>query len=101
MSITYHVNITTFPGYLQHYQSLIEPNPTQLVNNAQYGGRFIPLSTVETNNSNLTTAIRNMTEEGVVFVGVGLNVSSSVVADLYNAVYPSWRTAAVSAILTT
>ena len=101
LGIAYGVNITTFPGYLQHYQSLIEPNPTQLVNNAQYGGRFIPLSTIEANNDNLTTAVRKITEEGVVFVGVGLNVSSSVVANPYNAVYPSWRTAAMSVILTT
>ena len=101
LGIVYDMNITAFPTYLQHYNTLIEPNPTQLVENGQYGGGFIPLSVIQDNNDNLTAAVRKITEDGVAFVGIALNVSSAVVGDVYNSVHPSWRTAALSVILVT
>lgn len=36
--ITYSLNITEHPNRLQYWQELITPNPTQLAQNAQYGG---------------------------------------------------------------
>ena len=101
LNIKYDLNVTESPSFLEHYNTFIEPNPTQLVQNAQYGGRFIPRSVIEDENDDLTAAIRNTTNEGVTFVGIGLNVSSAVVGNVYNSVMPSWRTAAISAILTT
>ena len=101
IGISYHINITESSTFLEHYEALIEPNPTQLVDNAQYGGRFIPLSVIQETNDALTAVVRNVTQEGVTFVGIGLNVSASVVGDVYNSAHPSWRDAALSVILTT
>ena len=100
LGINYNLNITEFPNFLKFYNELVEPNPTQLVENAQYGGRIIPLSVIENNNRGLTTAVRNITQSGAVFTSIGLNVSSAVVGDVYNSVFPSWRTAAMDVILT-
>ena len=99
LGISYNLNVTEFPSFLDHYNTLIEPNPTQLVENGQYGGRIIPLSVIQDNNVNLTAAIRSITQGGAVFTGIGLNVSSEVVGDVHNAVFPSWRTAALNVIL--
>lgn len=100
VGIKYTNNITEFPNFLQHYDALIEPNPTQLVENGQYGGRFIPRSVIDNRNDDLTSAMRSITEDGVVFVSIGLNVSSAVVgSDVYNSVNPSWRESVMSVIL--
>lgn len=101
LHIPYELNITQSSTYLEHYMKLIEPNPTQLVENGQYGGRLLPLSVIEKNNTQLTEAIREITKDGVTFVGIGLNVSSAVVGDVWNSVLPAWRTAALSVILST
>ena len=98
--IKYQKTITESKTFLDHYNKLIEPNPTQLVENAQYGGRFIPRETIDRRNHELTAAMRNITEDGVVFVSIGLNVSSVVGNDVYNSVHPSWRESAMSIILT-
>ncbi|KAJ5506052.1 FAD linked oxidase N-terminal [Penicillium expansum] len=84
LNITYTLNITESASYFQHYMKLIEPNPTQL-----------------RNNSKLTDAVQKLTADGVTFVGIGLNVSSSVTGDIWNSVLPGWRTAAMTVILTT
>ena len=100
VGIKYTKNVTESSSFLQHYNALIEPNPTQLVENGQYGGRFIPRSVIDSRNDELTAAMRSITEDGVVFVSIGLNVSSAVVGnDVYNSVHPSWRTSAMSIIL--
>lgn len=101
LDISYTLNITESPSYFQHYMKLIEPNPTQLVQNAQYGGRLLPLDLIQHNNSQLTDAVEKITADGVTFVGIGLNVSSSVTGNIWNSVLPAWRTAAMTVILTT
>jgi hypothetical protein len=69
---------------------------------AQYGGRLIPRSTVFNNNDALTATVRNITENGVLFIGVGVNVSSPAInSGVSNAVLPAWRDAVVHATLTT
>ncbi|KAL2817466.1 isoamyl alcohol oxidase [Aspergillus cavernicola] len=84
LNITYATNLTHSPSYVDHCNTLIEPNPTQLVYNGQYGGKLIPLS------------------DGAAFVSIGLNVSSTVTgATNNNSVLPSWRTAATDVILST
>ncbi|OQE00370.1 hypothetical protein PENVUL_c053G00023 [Penicillium vulpinum] len=101
LNISYAMNLTHFPSYFDHYNALIEPNPTQLVENGQFGGKLIPLSVVEQSNSALTTAMRNITQDGVGFVSISLNVSSAVTGATNNAVLPSWRTAVMDIILAT
>ncbi|CAD6572444.1 MAG: hypothetical protein ASARMPRED_005337 [Alectoria sarmentosa] len=100
VGINYTKTITEFPGFLQYYNTLIEPNPGQAVENGQYGGRFIPRSVIDNHNDDLTAALRSITEDGVFAVSIGINVSSSVVGnDVYNSVHPSWREAAVTMVL--
>ena len=101
LGISYHKDIKESSTFLEHYKAFIESNPTQLVENAQYGGRFIPLSVIQDNNDDLTAVVRNVTQGGVTFVGIGLNVSATMVGDVYNSAHPSWRDAALSVILTT
>lgn len=49
----------------------------------------------------LSSAYRNITENGVTFIGVGLNVSSSAITEgVSNAVLPAWRNALVHSTLT-
>ena len=99
--IKYKLTITGSNNFLDHYNKLIEPNPTQLVQNAQYGGRFIPREVIDQKSDELTAAMRSLIEDGVVFVSIGLNVSASVVGDnVYNSVHPSWRKSAMCVILT-
>ena len=99
LSIPYFYNATHFPSWYSFYMAMIEPNPTQLVHNAQYGGWFIPSSVIERQNSNLTTAMRTIVEGGAAFVGIGVNASVKVTPPPLNAVHPSWRTSAMSVIL--
>ena len=99
--IEYNINFDEASSFLDHYNRLIEPNPTQLVQNGQYGGRFVPREVIDNNNAELTAAMRSTTDDGVVFVSIGLNVSESVVGnDVYNSVHPSWRRSAMAVILT-
>ncbi|KAL3480368.1 hypothetical protein BJX99DRAFT_266848 [Aspergillus californicus] len=101
LGIRYELNVTQSPTYLEHYMQLIEPNPTQLVQNGQYGGRILSISGIENNNTQLTAAVKAITGDGVTFVGIGLNVSSSVAGNVRNSVLPAWRTAALNVILST
>ena len=100
LGISYKLNVTEFPSFLEHYDALIEPNPTQLVENAQYGGRFIPRSVIDDKNDDLTAAIRSVTQDGAIFTGIGLNVSAAVVGNVHNSVSPSWRDTVMNVILT-
>jgi hypothetical protein len=68
---------------------------------AQYGGRLIPRSTITNLNSDLTATVRNITEHGVTFIGVAVNVSSpAITSGVYNAVLPQWRNTLVDVTLT-
>lgn len=100
VGISYTKTITEFPSFLQHYNALIEPNPTQRVENGQYGGRFIPRSVIDNRNDNLTAAMRSITDGGAIFVSIGLDVSSAVPGNHeHNAVNPGWRESAMSILL--
>jgi len=96
---------TDFPTYLDEFSTFEPPIP---VETAQYGGRLIPRSVVETNNVGLTGTIRNITEDKTpnatpLFVGVGLNVNKSAArgTDGDNAVLPAWRNTLIDSVLTT
>lgn len=87
-----------YPSYLafnQAMQRVIE------VGTSQYGGWLIPRSVVENNNTALSQAYREITEDGATFIGVGLNVSKQVSGDVYNTVLPAWRDALISTTLST
>lgn len=68
----------------------------------QVGGRLIPCSLIEKNNSALTAAFCSITKDGAAIITIGLSVSKSVSGDVYNAVLPAWRDALLDvAVITT
>ncbi|KAI0023471.1 isoamyl alcohol oxidase [Xylariomycetidae sp. FL0641] len=99
LGLEYSLNISSFPSWLAYWRALIEPNPTQLVHNAQYGGWLVPRALLAAHPERLAAAVRDVTAAGCVFVGLALNVSGPAVAR--NAIRPSWREAAMNTILST
>src|SRR5690349_1633028 len=61
--------------------------PTSVV---QIGGRLIPRSLIYSNNTGLTTALRNMASHGAGFSGLSLKATTS--PTMPNSVHPVWRT---------
>ncbi|PYI10717.1 FAD-binding domain-containing protein [Aspergillus sclerotiicarbonarius CBS 121057] len=98
MGIAHTFYSEQFPTYLSEFDSMM---PDIAVGEAQYGGWLIPRSVVQENNTALTEAYRQITEDGGTFIGVGLNVSKALVGDVYNAVLPAWREALIDTTLTT
>ena len=104
LNITYTLTYSQSATYVDHYNTYFGPLPfgNIEVGIAQYGGRLIPRSTVFNNNDDLTATVRNITENGVLFIGVGVNVSSpAITSGVSNAVLPAWRDALVHVTLTT
>lgn len=97
----YSLNITSSSSWLDHWLQLIKPNPTQLVQNAQYGGWIVPREVFDRNSSALDSAIQDITKAGCVFVGLALNVSQSGLSPNQNSIRPSWRSAMMNTILST
>ena len=98
LGIRYTLTVTQFSGYLEEFNNMFAPIDVGI---AQYGGRFIPRSVVEQNNSALTAAYRNIVEDGAQFIGVGLNVSRAVAGDVDNAANPGWRDCLIDTVITT
>ncbi|TVY58925.1 FAD-linked oxidoreductase ZEB1, partial [Lachnellula cervina] len=104
LKFPYTVTYSESASYTDHYNTYFGPLPygNIKVGIAQYGGRLIPRSAVFDNNKALTATLRNITEHGVTFIGVGTNVSSpAITSKISNAVLPAWRDALVHATLTT
>ncbi|KKK21266.1 hypothetical protein P175DRAFT_0450907 [Aspergillus ochraceoroseus IBT 24754] len=96
LNITYVVSYTQYDSYKDHYNKYMGPLPygNLAVSSYQYGGRLIPRDLLETSPAEMGTVLRNLTENGVIAVGVGLDVSNP--GDVSNAVFPAWRSAAVT-----
>ncbi|KAL2813835.1 hypothetical protein BJX63DRAFT_207774 [Aspergillus granulosus] len=94
--ITYTETYTQYDDYYDHYDNYMGPLPNGNlgVGEFNYGGRLIPRDALETNSVGIATALRNITSQGVVAVGVGLNVSAT--NDVPNAIFAPWRNAAVT-----
>ena len=93
--IKYSLNITFFPTFLEHISTYFGPLPDGIFPVAQVtGGRLVPRSVVQQNNQALTTAVRNMVQDGTFFLDfVALNVAHTRVGNSpsSNAVLPAWR----------
>lgn len=96
--VEFNLIISESPNWLEYWQTLIKPNPTQLVQNAQYGGWMIPRTVIDEQSADLQSAIQEVTDVGCVFVSLALNVSNP---DAQNSVLPAWREAALNVILST
>ena len=96
LNITYQVGYTQYDSYYDHYEKYMGPLPygNLAVSTYQYGGRLIPRSTLQDNSDGLASALRNITSQGVIAVGVGMDVSNP--GNVSNAVFPALRNAAVT-----
>jgi hypothetical protein len=104
LNITYTLTYSQSANYVEHYNTYFGPLPfgNIRVGIAQYGGRLIPRSTVTDNNEALTATVRNITENGVLFIGVAVNISSpAITSGVSNAVLPAWRKALIDVTFTT
>ena len=97
LRIKYDLTIKEFSGYLNEYDTMFGFIGVGI---AQYGGRLIPRSVVEHNNYGLTTALRNLAEDGALVIAVGLNVSAKVAGDVDNAVLSAWRDTLLDVVVT-
>ena len=86
LGIKYTMIIRQLPGYLSEIHGMQLPIHVDI---AQHGGRSIPRSVVEQNNKALIAAVRTITEDSTLFIGLGLNVSKALPGDVYNAVLPA------------
>lgn len=102
LNINYTASYSQHNSYTEHYDKYFGPLPfgNIQVGIAQYGARLIPRKTIVNNNANFMAAARKITENGVIFIGVGTDVSSFE-KGVSNSVLPAWRTALVHATLTT
>ncbi|KAF2636139.1 isoamyl alcohol oxidase [Massarina eburnea CBS 473.64] len=96
LHISHKFEALHFPSFFSFYETMIAHNSFTHVQNAQYGGWFVPLDVIQHKNRDLTSAVRKIVEDGVGFVGVGLNVSTS---NVWNAIHPGWREASMYVFL--
>lgn len=101
LGVPFEVGYTEFATYEEHYNTYMGPLPYGNIGVAEYqfGSRLIPRAVIEQNNEALQVALRNVTESGVLVVGVALDVSAP--GNVSNAVLPAWRDTMVHATLTT
>ena len=96
LNITYKATYTEFDSYYQHYSTYMGPLPygNLGVSEYQYGGRLIPRATLEQNSTAMGDVLRSLTSQGVIAVGVGMDVSHPT--NVSNAVFPALRNAAIT-----
>jgi hypothetical protein len=97
-NITYTYAVKSYPDFLSSYDDTTM-NPFIATSAIQLGGRIIPRSLVESNNSVLTSAFQTITSLGGGFSGIAMNVGNS--PSNANAVNPEWRTALFDAVVYT
>lgn len=105
MNIAYFSGFGSSASYYDHYNRYFGPLPFGAItlgvsrNSGRVGGRLIPRSVIQNNNTGLGAVARFVAEQGVAWVGVAINVKPF--ADSHrNAVLPAWRDALVHVILT-
>lgn len=97
--VRYQLNVTAAPNWLEYWRRLIKPNPTQLVENGQYGGWMVPRTVLDANADALQAAVQDVIGAGCTFVGLALDVSLPAGSGVRNSVLPAWRDAALNVIL--
>ncbi|KAK3327948.1 hypothetical protein B0T19DRAFT_178210 [Cercophora scortea] len=102
LNVTYTSGFSQATTYYDHYNQYFGPLPTGAiqVGTAQYGGRLVPLATVQHNGTALGAAARSIAGKGVTWIGVGTDVSSFGQGGI-NAVLPAWRKALISITFST
>ncbi|KAH6684560.1 putative isoamyl alcohol oxidase [Halenospora varia] len=104
LSIPFSVSYTEFATYYEHYDTYMGPLPYGNIGAEEYqfGSRLVPRSVVVNNNDALQTVYRNLTQNGVMLVGIATDVSGPKKSGkVSNAVLPAWRDALVHVYITT
>ncbi|TVY83258.1 FAD-linked oxidoreductase ZEB1 [Lachnellula suecica] len=103
-SLPFSVSYTQFDTYIEHYDTYMGPLPYGNIGAEEYqfGSRLVSRSVITDNNVDLQAVYRNLTENGVMLVGVSTNVSAPIASsNISNAVLPAWRDTLVHTYLTT
>ncbi|KAF2462749.1 FAD-binding domain-containing protein [Lindgomyces ingoldianus] len=97
MNISFNPTVTQFSSYVDHYNKYWGPLPSGniQVGTQLFGGRLIPRSILPS----FSPTARKLANLGVIFIGVGLNVSHFGTSPP-NAVLPQWRSSITQASLT-
>jgi len=98
LNIKHTSSFGQFDSYLSFFEKMFAPIQVGI---AQYGGRFIPRSVVEKNNTALTAAYRFINEKSGQFIGVAANTSLATAGHPDNAVNPGWRDNLIDTVITT
>lgn len=104
LAVPFTVEYTEFDSYLGHYSTFMGPLPYGNIGAEEYqfGSRLISRDDIADNSSSLQTVLRNITENGVLLVGISLDVSEPYTSGLVNnSVLPAWRDALSHTYLTT
>lgn len=97
LGVTFEPTITEYSSYYEHYDHYWGPLPAGniQVGTSLFGGRLLPRNKLAT----FGPTARKLADKGVIFIGVGLNVSSFGGQGV-NAVLPQWRSSIVQVSLT-
>lgn len=96
LGVPFDLKVTEFTGYREHYQTYMGPLPNGNleVGTFQYGGRLIPRAVLDNASeaAELASTLVDIASQGIIVVGVGLNVTNGT----DNGANPAWRRAAVT-----
>ena len=94
LGITYSLNVTSYPTYVQHYSHYIGLPYGNDPSNQVTGSRLIPRSVVLNQTSGLVAALRSIcSDPAYTVIGTGLNVANELSGNSpdFNSVLPAWR----------
>lgn len=97
LGFKFEPTFTNFPSYYEHYDHYWGPLPAGniQIGTQIFGGRLLPRDKVK----DFAPTARKIAEMGVIYIGVGLNVSKFS-PNSANAVLPQWRKSLVQVSLT-
>jgi len=101
-NMTYSYNVTSLPGFLQHFTTYLGPLPYGQYGTGEIlGSRLIPQSLVASDNAALTSALRNITDAGFLIDGLTQTPTHAAASNTAasNAVLPAWRVSAAHIVV--
>jgi hypothetical protein len=101
-NITYSYNVTSLPGFPQHFTTYLGPLPYgQYGTGEVLGSRLIPRSLVTSDNAALTSTLSNITKAGFLIDGLTQTPTHAAASNTAasNAVLPAWRASAAHIVV--
>jgi len=97
LGLEYSVDVTTFPTFMDLYNTYFIPPEWQLIDRIS-GGRFVPRPVLQNNTAEFVSVLRDLTETTeamIALVGVGSSIQDAIAP---NAVAPQWREANINVL---